>query len=78
MGKPPEKKPTPSPPPPPHALPMELQVGDRLVDETGEWGVIGRRPAGTTPASAFRGWASPAALRFRIWRAHERVAVRRG
>jgi hypothetical protein len=23
-------------------LPMELQVGDRLADETGEWEIIGR------------------------------------
>jgi len=23
-------------------LPMDLQVGDRLVDETGEWEIIGR------------------------------------
>ena len=23
-------------------LPMELQIGDRLADETGEWEIIGR------------------------------------
>ena len=33
----PEKKPSLH-----HILPMELQVGDRLADETGEWEVIGR------------------------------------
>ena len=25
-----------------HGLPMELQVGDRLTDETAEWEIIGR------------------------------------
>ena len=47
-------------------LPMELQVGDRLADETGEWEVIARpytTAGGRTPASAFRGWARPAAPR---------------
>ena len=33
----PEKKPSLH-----HILPMELQVGDRFFDETGEWEVIGR------------------------------------
>lgn len=36
----PEKKP--APPTITRVLPMHLQVGDRLADETGEWQVIGR------------------------------------
>ena len=39
-------------------LPMELRVGDRLIDETGEWEVIGRpyTTAGGRPrTSASRG-----------------------
>jgi hypothetical protein len=32
----------PMPPADRRALPMELQIGDRLADETGEWEVIGR------------------------------------
>jgi hypothetical protein len=42
-------------------LPMELQVGDRFVDETGEWEVIGRprRSAARPLTFAFRGPDSP-------------------
>ena len=42
MAKPPDKKPAPSTPPPLHVLPMRLLLGDRIVDETGEYEVIGR------------------------------------
>jgi len=43
MAKPkPEKKPAAAAPPTKRILPMELQIGDRIVDETGEWEVIGR------------------------------------
>jgi hypothetical protein len=38
----PEKKPAVSAPATIQVLPMELQVGDRLVDETGEWEVVNR------------------------------------
>jgi hypothetical protein len=38
-----EKKREPTAPTASEVLPMELQVGDRLVDETGEWEVTGRR-----------------------------------
>jgi hypothetical protein len=37
----PEKKSKPAAPAERRILPMELQVGDRLVDETGEWELIG-------------------------------------
>jgi hypothetical protein len=37
-----EKKSEPSASTERRVLPMELQVGDRLSDETGEYGVIGR------------------------------------
>jgi hypothetical protein len=33
------------PPPPPgttRVLPMQLQIGDRMTDSTGEWEVVGR------------------------------------
>jgi len=43
MAKPkPEKKPAAAAPPTKRILPMELQLGDRIVDETGEYEVIGR------------------------------------
>jgi hypothetical protein len=38
----PEKKREPEPPATIRVLPMQLQVGDRLADETEEWKVIGR------------------------------------
>src|SRR6266705_1995342 len=38
----PEKKSEPTPPATSRVLPMQLQAGDRLNDETGEWEVIGR------------------------------------
>ena len=37
-----EKKPKPAPSSEASVLPMQLQPGDRLTDETGEWAVIGR------------------------------------
>jgi hypothetical protein len=43
MAKPkPEKKPATPEPTPTRVLPMELKIGDRLVDETGEWEVVSR------------------------------------
>jgi hypothetical protein len=35
-----EQKPEPAPPATRRVLPMELQVGDRVTDETGKWEVI--------------------------------------
>jgi hypothetical protein len=48
-------------------LPMELQLGDRLADETGEWEIIYRpytTNAGRTLTFAFGGSASPMSPRF--------------
>ena len=43
MAKPkPEKKPAAAAPATRRILPMELQLGDRIVDETGEWEVASR------------------------------------
>jgi hypothetical protein len=59
---------------------MELQVGDRLVDETGEWEVIG--PPYTTAGGKdarvrVQRVLKPGGTEIRIWRAHERVSVKR-
>jgi hypothetical protein len=61
-------------------LPMQLQVGDRYSDETGEWEVVSR------PVS-FRGGKSvrarvqvprrPDTEREATWEAHQRITVRR-
>jgi hypothetical protein len=37
-----EKKREPEPPAATRVLPMQLQIGDRLTDETGEYEIIGR------------------------------------
>jgi len=50
-------------------LPMELQVGDRLADETGEWEVIGRpftTAAGKNAHAQLVG--QPGAADIRTWR----------
>ena len=42
MPRPPEKKSPATVPATRRVLPMELHVGDRLTDETGEWEIVGR------------------------------------
>ena len=62
-------------------LPMQLQVGDRLVDETGEWEITVRpytSPGGKSVHARVRRADQPATAEDRTWGAHERVAVRWG
>jgi hypothetical protein len=59
---------------------MELQIGDRLVDETGEWEVIDRpytTNAGKDARVRVQRVGQPGVTEIRIWRAHERVTVKR-
>jgi hypothetical protein len=61
-------------------LPMELHIGDRLADETGEWEVIGQpytTNAGKDARVRVRRVGQPDVTEIRIWRAHERVSVKR-
>ncbi len=61
-------------------LPMQLKVGDRLVDETGEWEVTVRpytSPGGKNVHARVRRVDQPATAEERTWGAHERIAVRR-
>jgi hypothetical protein len=82
MAKPrPEKKREPTSPGARRVLPMELQVGDRFVDETGEWEVTVRpytSPGGKNVHARVRRLDQPATAEERTWGAHERIAVRRG
>jgi hypothetical protein len=76
----PDKKSEPEPPPERRVLPMQLQIGDRLADETGEWEVIG--PPYTTAGGKdarvrVQRVGKPGGTEIRIWRAHERVSVKR-
>jgi hypothetical protein len=61
-------------------LPMQLEVGDRLADETGEWEVIGRpytTAGGKDARVRVQRVGKPGGTEIRIWRAHERVSVKR-
>jgi len=61
-------------------LPMELQIGDRIRDETGEWEVIGRpfaTAAGKNAHARVRKVDQPAVTDLRTWGAHDHVSVKR-
>ena len=71
----------PSVPTPTRILPMQLQVGDRLSDETGEWEVANRphtTAGGKIAHARVRRVDQPAVVEERTWGAHERVEVKRG
>jgi len=74
-----ENKPDPSKPPGLRILPMQLQVGDRLTDETGEYQVIGRpfMTAGGKTANVRVKRVESDVQMIRVYGAHERVAVKR-
>jgi len=60
---------------------MEVKVGDRIVDETGEYEVIGRpytTNAGKNAHVRVRRVDKADVQMVRSWGAHERVAMRRG
>jgi len=82
MAKPrPEKKPELAAPGTTRILPIQLQLGDRVTDATGEWEVITRPyvSAGGKLASAHvRKIGRPETTDLRTWSAHERMAVKRG
>jgi hypothetical protein len=61
-------------------LPMQLQVGDRITDETGEWEVVNRpntTAGGKTAHVRVKRVDQPAVVEERSWGAYERVEVRR-
>ena len=62
-------------------LPIELQVGDRITDEAGEWEVIA--PAGTPRQAAGSPTRAqpidqPASWEIRSWDALKQISVKRG
>ena len=70
----------PKPPTTTRVLPMQLRVGDRLVDESGEWEVVGHpftTAAGKNAQARVRNVNQPGATDLRTWGAHERVSVKR-
>jgi hypothetical protein len=61
--------------------PMQLQIGDRLDEETGTWEVASRpytTNAGKDAHIRIKKVGQPDVTEIRIWGEHERVAVRRG
>ena len=75
-----EKKPESAPSATRRVLPMQLQVGDRFADETGEWEVVGRpsRIAGGKMVHArVQRIDQPASAEVRSWDAFTRISVRR-
>src|SRR5215471_9893410 len=61
-------------------LPMQLQIGDRIADETGEWEVTGRpftTVGGKHANVRIRLIKQPTVTEIRVWGAYERVSVKR-
>jgi hypothetical protein len=58
---------------------MQLQLGDRLDDETGEWEVIGlyTSNAGRDAHARVQKVSQPGVTEVRTWGAHERISVKR-
>ena len=68
------------PPAPTRVLPMELQFGDRIADETGEYEVIGRpytTKGGKDAHVRVKRVDQSEVKMIRTWGAHERIAVKR-
>jgi hypothetical protein len=77
----PEKEDQPGTPAERRVLPMELRIGDRPTDETGEWEIIAR-PYATNAgkdadARVRKVGQSDVTFELRTWGAHEKVSVKR-
>ena len=78
MAKPkPDKKPAAAASATRRILPMDLQLRDRIVDETGEYEVIGRpyTTAAGRNAHVRVKRVGAAVTMIRVWRARERIGV---
>jgi hypothetical protein len=78
VAKLPAKKPDPSKPPALRVLPMQLQIGDWLTDETGEYEVIGRpytTAGGKNSLVLVQRVDKPGATETRLWESYEKVTV---
>jgi hypothetical protein len=59
---------------------MQLQIGDRLTDSTGEWEVVGRpytTVGGKNARVRVQRFGQPGVTELRTWSAHEKVSVKR-
>jgi hypothetical protein len=70
--------PPPEPPRTTRVLPMQLQIGDRMADSTGEWQVV-RRPyttaGGKNSHVRVQRVDQPGVSETRLWGSHEKVTV---
>ena len=60
---------------------MQLQIGDRLVDERSEWRVAGRpytSSGGKIVSVRVESVKQPGVATVQVWGSHEKVRVRRG
>lgn len=76
----PEKKREPQASADPQILPTELQVGDRLADETSDWEVIAppySTMGGRMVHARVQRIGEPASWEIRSWDASKRVSVKR-
>jgi hypothetical protein len=76
----PTKKSEPAPPAAHRVLPMELQIGNRLTDETGEWEIVARpytSGGGKIASARVRRVGQTDGGEIRTWSAHERISVKR-
>jgi hypothetical protein len=72
--------PPPLPPGTARVLPMQLQIGDRLTDSTGEWEVIGRpytTAGGKSTSVRVQRADKPGVIETRLWGSYEKVTVNR-
>ena len=78
---PPEKKRKPQSAADPKILPTELQVGDRLDDDTGEWEVIAApysTAGGRMIHARVQRIGEPDSWQIRSWDASKRISLKRG
>jgi hypothetical protein len=79
MAKPKPEK-TPAMPATSRILPMDLQLGDRIIDETGAYEVVGRpytTAAGKNAHVRVRRVDNAEVAMIRSYSAHERISVKR-
>jgi hypothetical protein len=72
--------PSPEPPGTARFLPMQLQIGDRMTDSTGEWQVVGRpytTAGGKNTHVRVQRPDKPGVTETRMWGSYEKVSVRR-
>jgi hypothetical protein len=72
--------PPPEPPGTARLLPMQLQIGDRMMDSTGEWQVVGRpytTAGGKNSHVRVQRVDNPGVTETRLWGSYEKVTVRR-